>query len=218
MFYDFLLFWGFLGRLCDVYFGKSTCQIIGEIGSKWVMGHVGYMAISRHPLIWCLWLKFMIVPYTITILRIENQACRAILRKMVRTFTNTRYNVISLISVSHLTSSKLLWNCSNVWYMRDRHGPASPVEGITSLYKYSLLMHRIKIKSPANFLWNEQNVFVGGFITFQSVLFWRYYNDKKPTRYWRYYHSRCRPPAAMGGAIGAWHPHHERWAYTSNFV
>ena len=47
--------------------------------------------------------------------------------------------------------------------------------------KYSLLMHHIKIKSPANFLWNEQNVFVGGFITFQSVLLWRYY-DKKAYR------------------------------------
>ena len=40
--------------------------------------------------------------------------------------------------------------------------------------KHSLLMHRVKIKSPANFLWNEQNVFVGGFSTFQSVLLWRY--------------------------------------------
>ena len=40
-------------------------------------------------------------------------------------------------------------------------------------------MHRIKIKSPANFLWNEQHVFVCWFITFQSVLLWRYYNDKK---------------------------------------
>ena len=42
----------------------------------------------------------------------------------------------------------------------------------TNINKYSLLMHRIKIKSPANFqyfLWNEQNVFVGGFIAFQSA-------------------------------------------------
>ena len=32
-------------------------------------------------------------------------------------------------------------------------------------------MHGIKIKSPAIFLlWNEQNVFVGGFISFQSAL------------------------------------------------
>ena len=31
-------------------------------------------------------------------------------------------------------------------------------------------MHRIKIKSPVNILWNEQNVFVGGFISFQSAL------------------------------------------------
>ena len=30
--------------------------------------------------------------------------------------------------------------------------------------KYSLSMHRIKIKSPANFVWNEQNVFVGGYL------------------------------------------------------
>ena len=35
-------------------------------------------------------------------------------------------------------------------------------------------MHRIKIKSPANFY-----VFVGGFITFQPALLWRYYNGKK---------------------------------------
>ena len=34
---------------------------------------------------------------------------------------------------------------------------------------YSLLMHRFKIKSPANFLWNEQNVFGSGFILFQSA-------------------------------------------------
>ena len=40
-------------------------------------------------------------------------------------------------------------------------------------------MHRIKIKSPANSLWNELNGFVGGFVIFQSVLLWWYYNDKK---------------------------------------
>ena len=44
--------------------------------------------------------------------------------------------------------------------------------------KYSLLMHRIKIKIPANFLWNEQHVFVCWFITFQSVLLWWFYSDK----------------------------------------
>ena len=49
-------------------------------------------------------------------------------------------------------------------------------------HKYSLLMHRIKIKSPANSLWNEQHVFVCWFITFQSVLLWWYYNDKKTYR------------------------------------
>ena len=37
-------------------------------------------------------------------------------------------------------------------------------------YKYSLLMHCIKIKSPANLLLNEQYVFVGGNISFLCVL------------------------------------------------
>ena len=36
--------------------------------------------------------------------------------------------------------------------------------------KYSLLMHCIKIKSPAKFLLNEQFVFVGGNISFLCVL------------------------------------------------
>ena len=67
--------------------------------------------------------------------------------------------------------------------------------------KYSLLMHRIKIKSPANFLWNEKHVFVSWFITFQSVLLWWYYNDKNPTGNWRYYHSRCRLPGCHGLAM-----------------
>ena len=38
------------------------------------------------------------------------------------------------------------------------------------LYKYSLLMHCIKIKSPVEFLLNEQYVFVGGNISFLCVL------------------------------------------------
>ena len=36
--------------------------------------------------------------------------------------------------------------------------------------KYSLLMHCIKIKSPAKFLLNERYVFVGGNISFLYVL------------------------------------------------
>ena len=46
------------------------------------------------------------------------------------------------------------------------------VQGITkhTNNKYSLLMHCIKIKSPANFLLNEQYVFVGGNISFLCVL------------------------------------------------
>ena len=41
---------------------------------------------------------------------------------------------------------------------------------LTCDYKYSLLMHCIKIKSPAKFLLNEQYVFVGGNISFLCVL------------------------------------------------
>ena len=80
--------------------------------------------------------------------------------------------------------------------------------------KYSLLMHRIKIKSHANFLWNEQNVFVGGFISFQSavtlvVLQWQ-----------KAYRILAALPFKMSASRshGAWRPHHEQWAYTSNFV
>ena len=43
---------------------------------------------------------------------------------------------------------------------------------------FSLLMLLIKIKSPAIFFMEWTKRFVGGFITFQSVLLWRYYNDK----------------------------------------
>ena len=40
----------------------------------------------------------------------------------------------------------------------------------TMVYKYSLLMHCIKIKSPVKFLLNEQYVFVDGNISFLCVL------------------------------------------------
>ena len=54
----------------------------------------------------------------------------------------------------------------------------TPLEGLWQptqapthiINKYSLLMHCIKIKSPAKFLLNEQYVFVGGNISFLCVL------------------------------------------------
>ena len=89
---------------------------------------------------------------------------------------------------------------------------------VINVYKYSLLMHRIKIISPTivygmnkTFFWVDLSLFnqsySGGIKT-----------AKKPTGYWRYYHSRCRPPCCHGRRHGAWRPHHERLAYTSNFV
>ena len=48
---------------------------------------------------------------------------------------------------------------------------ASAIQEIKyNTHKYSLLMHCIKIKSPANFLLNEQYGFVGGNISFLCVL------------------------------------------------
>ena len=41
---------------------------------------------------------------------------------------------------------------------------------VSQIYKYSLLMHCIKIKSPVISLSNEQYVFVGGNIYFLCVL------------------------------------------------
>ena len=56
-------------------------------------------------------------------------------------------------------------------------GPLHPQIALNNLlitqyksHKYSLLMHCIKIKSPAKFLLNEQYVFVGGNISFLCVL------------------------------------------------
>ena len=75
-----------------------------------------------------------------------------------------------------------------------------------NIYMYSLLMHRIKTKSSAIFLWNEQNVFVGGFITFQSALTLAVLQWQKSL------------PDIGGTTVqdvaprshGAWCPHHER--------
>ena len=50
------------------------------------------------------------------------------------------------------------------------YGGFKPSKANTQYYKYSLLMHCIKIKSPAKFLLNEQYVFVGGNIYFLCVL------------------------------------------------
>ena len=66
----------------------------------------------------------------------------------------------SCISYMHIHEGLAAWtplNISNIHQQYTEH-------------KYSLLMHCIKIKSPANFLLNEQYVFVGGNIYFLCVL------------------------------------------------
>ena len=53
--------------------------------------------------------------------------------------------------------------------------------------KYSLLMHRIKMKSPAIFLWNQQNVLCVDLSMFNQSYSSGITTTKKPTGYWRYY-------------------------------
>ena len=63
-------------------------------------------------------------------------------------------------------------------------------------HKYSLLMHRIKIKSPANVFMEWIKRFCGWIYHFSiSLTLVVLQRQKKPTGYWRYYHLRCcRPP------------------------
>ena len=87
-----------------------------------------------------------------------------------------------------------------------------------SLYnKYSLLMHRIKIKSSARLLWNEQNVFVGGFTALQSALTLAVLQWQKSL--WDI-GGTTKQDVGPPRSHGAWCPHHEQWAYTCtwNFV
>ena len=82
-------------------------------------------------------------------------------------------------------------------------------------YKYSLLMHRIKIKSPAIF-YGMNNTFLGVNLS----IFNQSYSGGITT-------TKSLPDiggttiqdvGCHGTRHGAWRPHHERWAYTSNFV
>ena len=118
-------------------------------------------------------------------------------------------NAVSQYPLSFNMCICFIWSLTCVFHMLCTH---TPEINDTSTFYWCIAS---KLKVPLFFLWNEQNVSVGGFNTFQSVLLWRYYNDKNPTGYWRYYNSRCRPPCSQWVA---WRPHHERWAFTSNFV
>ena len=67
---------------------------------------------------------------------------------------------------------------------------------VSIIYKYSLLMHHIKIKSPANVFMEWIKLFCGWIYHFSiSLTLVVLQRQKKPTGYWRYYHLRCcRPP------------------------
>ena len=82
--------------------------------------------------------------------------------------------------------------------------------------KYSLLMHRIKIKSPAYFFMEWIKRFCGSKYHFSISLTLAVSQRQRslPDIGGTTYHSICRPPCSHA----AWRPHHERWAYTSNFV
>ena len=77
-------------------------------------------------------------------------------------------------------------------------------------------MHRIKIKSPAKFLWNEQNVFVGGFISFQSALTLKVLQWQKSLPDIGGTTIQDVGPPSLPWSLAS--THHEQSAYTSNFV
>ena len=100
---------------------------------------------------------------------------------MMKYLGNHFTDVIMSAMASQITSISIV--CSTVGPgadQREHQSPASlafargihrwPVSSCTKANKYSLLMHCIKIKSPAKFLLNEQYVFVGGNISFLCVL------------------------------------------------
>ena len=83
-------------------------------------------------------------------------------------------------------------------------------------YKYSLLMHRIKIKSAANFFMEWIKRFCGWIYDFWISLTLAILQRQKVYRI-----LVVLPTIQDVGPLGphaAWCPHRDRWAYTSNFV
>ena len=80
-------------------------------------------------------------------------------------------------------------------------------------YKYSLLIHRIKIKSPAKFYGMNKTCFWEDFFLFTQLLFWWYYTDEKA------YRILAILPIKMSALPSLpWSLASTPWAYTSNFV
>ena len=78
---------------------------------------------------------------------------------------------MSTVAGSSMRGDTMRWTRSELWRQQcTLKGRIFMGWYITYNHKYSLLMHRIKIKSPAKFLLNEQYVFVGGNISFLCVL------------------------------------------------
>ena len=75
-----------------------------------------------------------------------------------------------------------------------------------------------KLKVPL-FLTEWPKRFCGWISLFNQLLLWWYYNDKKAYRILAALPFKMSPPLSpMEPGAGAWRPHHEQWAYTSNFV
>ena len=80
---------------------------------------------------------------------------------------------IAIAMADILTLSTVLWDKYSLHYFVRRFESNLNMHlcaSTTLNNKHSLLMHCIKIKSPAKFLLNEQYVFVGGNISFLCVL------------------------------------------------
>ena len=88
------------------------------------------------------------------------------------------YMLIQLCILIHILEKKiqiLVGQCISIYHDASVYASFIYLSNFSShltliMNKYSLLMHCIKMKSSAKFLWNEQNIFVGRFISFQSAL------------------------------------------------
>ena len=107
----------------------------------------------------------------------------------------SRDDVISLAGMTVRYVSRLF---HDGLYLPGWYHPATDTSfrAVSPEDKYSLLMHRIKIKSPAIVLMEWIKRFCGWIYHFSiSLTLVVLLRQKGPTGYWRYYHSRCcRPP------------------------
>ena len=132
-----------------------------------------------------------------------------------RYFHNTgRYTTKPLYLFTSLSKDQISTQPENMLMVLCLAQETHLTNPITVDNKNSLLMLRIKIKSPANSLYSEQNVSVGGIISFQSVL------TVAVLQWQKAYRILVALPFKMSASSLPWSLESTpwQWAYTSNFV